>query len=92
MCFFNHSILLSLCRERNHKIVMDIMAGIIQNTIEREALDDSLDVYFNDSLQSFVNAFSLPKGKVGAMEENLMKTLTVSCRYLLFIYIAILCI
>ena len=57
---------------------MATMAGVIQNTAQREERDDMINVYFADSLPSFVNDFSLPKVEVCAMEEKLIELLVVS--------------
>ena len=54
------------------------MAGVIPNTAQREERDDMINVYFADSLPSFVNDFSLPKVEVCAMEEKLIELLAVS--------------
>ena len=72
------SIMLLVCRERDNKIIMGTKAGVIQNTAQREERDDIINVYFADSLPSFVNDFSLPNVEVCDMEEKLIKLLAVS--------------
>ena len=74
--------MLLVCRERNHKIIIGTMAGVIPNTAQREEREDMINVYFADSLPSFVNDFSLPKVEVCAMEEKLVELLAVSYRHL----------
>ena len=54
------------------------MAGVVQNTAQREERDDMINVYFADSLPSFVNDFNLPKAEVCAVEEKLIELLAVS--------------
>lgn len=57
---------------------MGTMTGVIQNTAERDMLDDDIISYFSDTLQSFINNFKLARDAVCHKEAKIVKQLVVS--------------
>lgn len=57
---------------------MGTMTGVIQNTAERDMLDDVITSYFSDTLQSFIHNFKLTRDAVCRKEDTIVKQLAVS--------------
>ena len=69
--------------EREHKITVGTMAGVLQKTAEQDVLEGLITSYFADDLHNFVGEFQhLTREEVSDLEDNIMKKLTVSCALL----------